>query len=518
MIAEVTRRGRRGSDTKGLLRYLFGPGRANEHTDPHVVAAWAPEWVRDHPLGGDLADSASTPTGRSRLASQLDGLMTGHGVNVDNGHVYHVVLSLPPADLPVDPATGERSRLPDEQWRDLAESGIAALGLAADDHGRNGCRWVAVHHGPSANGNDHVHLVVNIVRANGDTANLHRDFLRWRDWCRIVEDQHDWTATAPAGQGAISATSRRELARATDTGIPTEREQLRELVAAAAATTRSEIEFVQSLRGRGVLLAAHPLDSASAVTGYKVALVPAVDEQEPVWFGGSTLRRDLSLPRLRERWNSDLLTGLQHMVWREHRYVSLTVEPADDLRTLTKLGQTAIRKVTATLDDADAHTWHRIAERAADIALAFAPHDTTVVLVETHTYLARAAQLPARRPPLAETRHLQAVRALTNFARAAARTEHSGAAMLALGIAVVLLVVTALRDSADRRNIRAAACEQINTAAYLLEHHPARTSPAHEPEPQPSHQPAMRPPRRAPDGTRTWRPPTSPAAPPRRGR
>ena len=27
-----------GGDTGGLMRYLVGPGRANEHTNPHVIA------------------------------------------------------------------------------------------------------------------------------------------------------------------------------------------------------------------------------------------------------------------------------------------------------------------------------------------------------------------------------------------------------------------------------------------------------------------------------------------------
>ncbi len=30
----------RGGDVGGLLRYLYGPGRHNEHENPHLVAAW----------------------------------------------------------------------------------------------------------------------------------------------------------------------------------------------------------------------------------------------------------------------------------------------------------------------------------------------------------------------------------------------------------------------------------------------------------------------------------------------
>jgi hypothetical protein len=31
----------RGAEAGGLLRYLYGPGRANEHTDPHLVAGFS---------------------------------------------------------------------------------------------------------------------------------------------------------------------------------------------------------------------------------------------------------------------------------------------------------------------------------------------------------------------------------------------------------------------------------------------------------------------------------------------
>ena len=43
MIGKVLRGGR----PDGLIRYLYGPGRHEEHTDPHIVAAWRdPGWSR----------------------------------------------------------------------------------------------------------------------------------------------------------------------------------------------------------------------------------------------------------------------------------------------------------------------------------------------------------------------------------------------------------------------------------------------------------------------------------------
>jgi hypothetical protein len=45
MIGKVSPR---GSRVAGLIWYLFGPGRNEEHTDPHLVAGWGtpPSWNR----------------------------------------------------------------------------------------------------------------------------------------------------------------------------------------------------------------------------------------------------------------------------------------------------------------------------------------------------------------------------------------------------------------------------------------------------------------------------------------
>ena len=56
MIVKITR----GTSVGGLVRYLFGPGRANEHYAQHVVAGGG---VDRTPVGGQLnaAQCASSP-------------------------------------------------------------------------------------------------------------------------------------------------------------------------------------------------------------------------------------------------------------------------------------------------------------------------------------------------------------------------------------------------------------------------------------------------------------------------
>ncbi len=40
----------RGQDVAGLIRYLYGPGRREEHTDPHIIAGYRPPADLEPPL------------------------------------------------------------------------------------------------------------------------------------------------------------------------------------------------------------------------------------------------------------------------------------------------------------------------------------------------------------------------------------------------------------------------------------------------------------------------------------
>jgi hypothetical protein len=70
VIGKVTR----GRDVGGLLRYLFGRGRRNEHTRPHLVAGWdepaalEPAWSNGRadtkPLAGLLEQPLRAANGR----------------------------------------------------------------------------------------------------------------------------------------------------------------------------------------------------------------------------------------------------------------------------------------------------------------------------------------------------------------------------------------------------------------------------------------------------------------------
>ncbi|GAA4972489.1 relaxase/mobilization nuclease domain-containing protein [Kineococcus glutinatus] len=284
MIGKVSR----GNDTAGLLRYLFGPGRANEHTDPHLVAAW------------DTTDQHN-----------FQALQPAH-----DGHRHDVrplarLLDQPLAALPRQPTTtvwhcslrtapGDKV-LSDEQWADAARTVLDRVGLApAGD--LDGCRWVAVRHA-----DDHIHLLVTLARQDGKNVRTSHDYRRVGEACRDLEHRHGLQSTPVRDGTAIRRPTRAETEKATRHGLKeSSRETLRREVRLAAAATDSTDAFLADLGTRGLLIKLrYSTHDPGQVTGYAVAW-PGDRSQDggPVWFSGSRLADDLSLPRLARQWAS----------------------------------------------------------------------------------------------------------------------------------------------------------------------------------------------------------------------
>ena len=224
-----------------------------------MVAAWDPDWPDTEPV----------PNQRgwlTRLAREIDAAMTGHQMAVPGGHVYHVVLSVPK----VDGALGDRT------WRELVEEAIVRMGFGPDAEGRGGCRWVAVHHGPSKEGNDHVHLVVNLVRGDGRIADTYRDWPRWRTWCLEVERRLGLTPTSPADKTAPRRPTRAETEKAARVGLPTtSREYLRERRAALEQAAEAVIHARDALVAGTRNGESHPHDVADGVAHATLDLMVA---------------------------------------------------------------------------------------------------------------------------------------------------------------------------------------------------------------------------------------------------
>jgi hypothetical protein len=273
----------RGTDAARLLYYLYGPGKTNEHTDPHLVAGFSdpaeleperrPDGSRDfRRLAGLLAQPLAA-LARSGYAKP----------------VWHCAIRAAPDDR----------LLSDAEWAQVAAGIMDRTGLApaGDDLG---VRWVAVRHAA-----DHVHLVATLARQDGTRPRVWNDFYRVREACQDAEARFGLRSTAPADRTAARCPSRAETEQAARRGWDEPpRVTLRREVCTAAAGARTEQEFFARLADAGVATRKrYSTTDPGEVTGYSVGL-PGHTAKDGgiVWYGGGKLAADLTLPKLRRRW------------------------------------------------------------------------------------------------------------------------------------------------------------------------------------------------------------------------
>ncbi|MFE2262574.1 relaxase/mobilization nuclease domain-containing protein [Streptomyces griseosporeus] len=279
MIPRVHKRGTR---TIGLLYYLYGPGTHEEHVDPHLVAAWdslAPDPGRD---------PQATYTELQKLLDQpVEALAPSRR---PAKHVWHLSVRAAPED-PV---------LSDEQWGEIARRMVAATGIAPDGDAA-ACRWAAIRHA-----DDHIHIIATLVREDGRRPRLNNDAGRAQAEARLIEAEYGLkrlnTGDGTAAQRPTSA-ERHKAERQQRERTP--REELRETVRRAVAGATGEREFFDRLAAAGLLIRRRIAPSGDLL-GYTVALPDDRNKDgEPIFYSGSRLAPDLSLPRIRERWSAD---------------------------------------------------------------------------------------------------------------------------------------------------------------------------------------------------------------------
>lgn len=283
MIAKITR----GADAPGLVRYLFSGGKANEHTDQRVVAA---DGALDVPAGRTLSTEERRELGRG-----LDAPYQLYGTEVAKGYSWHLSLST---------KGGVDRVLSDAEWAEIAGEVVARMGFDEAPE-RAPCRWVAIRHGISDKGNDHLHLAVNLVREDGTVARLGRDYATISKLCADMEARYGLYVVEGRRTGGMPGVKRAETERAASGGrSEAERVELARRVRTAAVASSSEAEFVRRLRAQGV--AARPRYAKGdrrVVVGYSVA-VEAPGDQQYLWYSGGKLAKDLSLPALRASWST----------------------------------------------------------------------------------------------------------------------------------------------------------------------------------------------------------------------
>lgn len=275
-----------GSRTIGLLAYLYGPGKKEEHTDPHLVASF----------DGMSPDPGRNPHATLKALQQL---------------LDQPVLALPDHARPAQHVwhtsvrTSATDRiLSDEEWGEIARRIVAATGIDPGG-GRPGCRWAAVRHA-----DDHIHIIATLVREDGSRPDDFRSGKRAQAECRLIEKELGLHQVAPGDGTAAQRPTSAERHKAERQGRErTAREELRETVRRAVAGARGEEEFFDRLAAAGLLIRKRTAPSGDLL-GYKVALPDDRNAQgEPVFFPGARLAPDLSLPRIRERWSADSPAG-----------------------------------------------------------------------------------------------------------------------------------------------------------------------------------------------------------------
>ncbi|MGA5128231.1 relaxase/mobilization nuclease domain-containing protein [Streptomyces olivoreticuli] len=278
MIAKISS----GKNTAKLIAYLYGPGRANEHTDPHLVASWdgiAPDPGRSEDFNGT----------KSHLVKALDLRVKQAGDRAPEQYVWHCSIRTAPED----------HTLSDDEWADIARRVVNAAGIAPEGD-PDGCRWVAVRHA-----DDHIHIAATKVRGDLRTARHWNDYLRADKELAAIERDYGLRQVVRGDRTAAERPTRAEKEKARRTGHRlTARERLRATIRTVASAATTEEEFLAMLSGSGVLVEAQRFPSGD-LRGYKAALPDDTNASgEPIWFSGSKLAPDLSLPKIRERLNA----------------------------------------------------------------------------------------------------------------------------------------------------------------------------------------------------------------------
>ncbi|MFE9791212.1 mobilization protein [Streptomyces goshikiensis] len=423
MIAKI---GKAGASTHGVLRYLYGAGRANEHTDPHLVASWdgfAPDPGRDE---------AAT---LAQLATALDLRVKQAGDQAPDKHVWHCSVRAAPEDR----------ILSDEDWAVIARRVLNATGIApAGDP--DACRWVAVRHA-----DDHIHLVATKVRGDLTPARHWNDRPRADKELVAIEEEYGLRQVPRGDRTAARRPTRAEQEKARRTGrTVTPAERLRTTVRTAVAAATDTEEFFTIVRGTGVLVNVLHFPSGD-IRGYKVALPDDTNAKgEPIWFSGSTLAPDLSYPRISERLAptrsapADQPSSRRRTAWQQ------VTDAA-----------TRIPEILAQADDTTAQAHITVLAETLDALPLIAPADYKHQLAQAATAFERASRSRIRAHPQQAQATRRAVKAIVR------EPAPKDGAVLAILLDAILLAVVAAQHWHHTRHHDQQAEAARQTAEHL---------------------------------------------------
>ncbi|MCF1595226.1 mobilization protein [Streptomyces muensis] len=267
--------------TRRTIGYLFGKGRAKEHVDPHLVASW-----NDFAPDPGRSPHRDPKEVEAQLAAQLDQPVRMLGDKAPRYTVWHC----PVRAAPEDPI------LTDTQWADIARRIVAVAGIAPEGDAE-ACRWVAVRHA-----DDHIHIAATLVRQDGRRPQRDYDQRAVQREARQIEVDYGLRRLKPGDGTAAKRPTSKEHFKAKRLGQEAAtRDVLRLRVRRAVAAAANEAEFFALLEATGVTVRLKHGPSGDAL-GCNFALPGDTNNKgEPVFYAGSTLAPDLSLPQIRRR-------------------------------------------------------------------------------------------------------------------------------------------------------------------------------------------------------------------------
>lgn len=463
MIGKVLRS---GGSTRGLVRYLFGPGERNEHVASRLVAGWddvdriAPDLTR-----GDVE--------LRRLAGLLDApnIAAGGG----DRSIYHLILSSaraePEKGLDADPA------LSDAKWAQIARDAVERVGLG-------GVRWVAVRHDEP--GAEHVHVVATLANEQtGRRVHPRNDFYRLGEACRAAEDHYGLRSTAPRDRTSSPPVGRPEREKAARLGREPSREVLRREVRQAVARATSTSGFLEELRASGLLVRERLSPATGQLTGYAVA-VPGAEKDahgQAVFYSGGKLASDLTLPRVQARYGETPGQPPADEIPVAPRAVPSPVVPVPRMRLTpeqrrdmwqqaSRAADEAVRVIRAHADDpraAAAAAW-AASDYLSGCARLVSGTSRSGPLEQAARELDRAAREQWGRTP-APTPAGQGLRAASGLLLAARMMRHDESTQLLELLAQVALLAEAIarmrqaQGRAQQADAARRAAEQVRTVA-----------------------------------------------------
>jgi len=395
----------RGKDMPGLMRYLYGPGKTNEHTDQHAVAASSD---LEFAFAGSLTGAEASELGRALEAAwheqmaEANALVgagrggvsrstmksgTGAVTDAEKEHVYHLIVSLPPG-----------ASWSDEQWSTVARDVVEGMGFSDGDEDAKGARWAAVRHGLSAGGSDHLHIAMSLVRQDGRRVQLpQNDYQAAQQVRQRIEQTREFVLplherNRPTGR-SLPGYTQAEHATARERGVAPDRVVLQNVVRAAATSARTEVQWLDAVMDVAdveIEAARWAAGGREQVTGYKVRL------GDGIWLTASQLAPDLTLAKMRPQWmpNEDDQTHAAALaIWRDEAPLTIAPVPVD-LSTHLDTAEAALAQWSAELnqqDPYDRHAWRQVTRDAAGVTSSIARD------VQTHNdHVVAAAQTLSR--------------------------------------------------------------------------------------------------------------------------